>query len=252
MAIPSTGTLLTSGGTTTSVNLDTINVATFTSTAGHLLIALVANGRGSTASGGGTVTISDNFTGSLGTWTTIDSIFGIGSAGDPANFRITGWWSTVGGVGTGTIHFVASGSGSERRWGWEILSFTGQTATSPIGTVNTYSSTAGPDATATLGALGGTQRAVGWFFSLDAVDILAGTNEVEIAEVAGGTLPTLKAQAEWGTEAAMNWGSLGTRHNLGVIFSIVGSADAGVTWILERIERHYPRGVGRGIGRGVA
>lgn len=249
MAIPSTGTVLTSGGTTTSGILNTVNIATFTTTANYLVVALVANGRGSTASGGGTITVSDSFTGSIGVWTTIDSIIGTGSAGD-SKYRVSGWWATAGGATTGTVRFVSSGSGSERRWAWEIITFSGQTAVNFIGTTGQLSSTA-TNITITLGTLGATHRAVGFAASNDGSLMTAGTNEIEIVKVSGGVSPSLFAESIYGTEVAVDWISLQTRNNLAIAWTIIGSADAGVTWILERIEHQYGRGIGRGYARGM-
>ena len=247
----STGTLLTGGQSASTTG--TWNSAAFTATANYLVIACHANG-GFTATAGSLITVSDTFPG-LGAWSTIASVASTGTSGDD-NWRLSAWWATADGApGTGTVRFVSPNL-LDARATWYVITCTGHDPTAPISEVGTGTGNA-TTGTVTLVGVAAGNLAVGVVSSRQtstAGDIGSGANEREISEQLSGVFePQMRSQIQDGTDNVMDWSALAATNNLMIAWEIAasGAAPPG-TFQLERIERHYPRGVMRGYMRGMA
>ena len=217
---------------------------TFTPTAGAIIIATVAHGdAGGAGSNGG---IADTFLGGIGAWTLLFDLLD----GPNNSVRLTSWWALVGAGGTGTIVFTSGGS--DNRWVWNVVEFTGANTSAPISEDDSVTSLGSTTESIALADIAAGNIAYGCVVGYGALGIDPGTNETELASsevVSGANSPVLTMQSESGTDNTVDWSSLSSSGNHHAIAMEIAAAAAAVSRVPIR-ERQYPRGVMRGVLRG--
>lgn len=195
-----TPTNKTSGGNSASAGSNT--TASFTPTAGALILAVCAIARGSNVPT--TIALTTSITGLVGSWTEV-TIRNTGGSAKISLFYIMAGASPS----SGTITFTYSGGTNPIRQAWIVDEVTGADPTTPISESNTNQTT-GTTLSSTLGGIAGNNKAYGACMSVNASSITVGSGETEILESSSGGASEARLQTEYGTTVGVDWSGLDT------------------------------------------